>query len=63
MPTQERRRDMASILASKHHEAYCLECCGGGKTLVIGSKQQAAREATSHIKLYGHKVTLLYRGR
>jgi hypothetical protein len=41
------------------HEAYCLVCCGGGKTLVVGTKKKAEREATSHMNLYGHTVTML----
>jgi hypothetical protein len=43
------------------YEAYCLVCCGGGKTLTVGSKRAAERAATSHGNAYGHNVTILSR--
>ncbi len=49
------------IPLSTAYQAYCLECCGGGKELGRPSnKKRASFEATSHIKAFGHKVTMLY---
>jgi hypothetical protein len=45
----------------KTHEAYCLNCLGGGKSLLVGGKRAAEREATSHGNLYRHNVTILTR--
>lgn len=47
------------MAAAIRYEAYCTVCCGGGKTLLIGSKKACAREATSHGNLYGHAVMFL----
>lgn len=41
-------------------EAYCLQCCGGGKSLGRFTKAaKAERAATSHMSAYGHKVTVI----
>lgn len=41
-------------------EAYCLECCGGGKSLGRFNKLvKAERAATAHGNAYGHRVSVI----
>ena len=47
----------------KEFEAFCLVCCGGGKTLEIGSKKDCERSASSHSSAYKHNVTVLERSK
>ena len=50
------------IPKSTSYQAYCLECCGGGKALgQPSSKKRANIEATSHVSAYAHRVTMLYK--
>jgi hypothetical protein len=43
-------------------EAYCLTCCGGGKTLARTTKRKAEAACTSHMAAFpGHTVTLIDR--
>lgn len=48
-------------MTTKRYEAYCLMCCGGGKTLATGGKRECERAAVSHGNVYGHNVTLIAR--
>jgi len=46
--------------ALHQYVAYCWQCAGGGKQLgAPGTKKRAEREATSHVMLYGHHVSIL----
>lgn len=45
--------------ATKRHETWCLECCGGGKLLRSGGKRECEREATAHSSQYRHAVTVV----
>ncbi len=49
-------------MAMKRYEAYCLTCCGGGKSLGFSSKrQQADTAAVGHMNAYGCNVTVVDR--
>ena len=42
------------------YEAYCLQCCGGGKSLgAFTTSTAASRAAGSHNAAWGHATTIL----